>query len=529
MPRGGIGDEETLEEKSKGPITYQEMKVFNLENFLCSVYDHPVTNVYTFEAYGLDTGHTFHLTYTQEDFDKLFRYNAELMNPNRKDGRFHYVIERLQIDTRPSGDQVLVKGEEISDDVPELPVYEKGRPIPTGPMDIKERQKLQNSMDMLKLKRDENIEARRMKRLKWIKKYIDRMKEDDKERKKLVDEKIAKERAQRQLLKDKIEAEEEQDRIRQEEKANVRSQMVDVKEERTAEQEEDELRQLRARWKENDAIKAKTIEEAMARKANRLEAQRKAEEKLQKKREDAQAKRQGIWDSLEKKFQEKNDEWMRMIREIKCQAEREAKLALLKNKDYNRDEKKQRQLMMAAAVERSKEREKARVAEEEATQKYFESRMLPRKINMKPRDNKQDPNTPSRTAKSPSNRKATADKDKSATDRVLDAVEAKMRQEIEEQRRRAVLDKLRKQAIEEIGEKWQANAVEHMKDVREAYRQNEEERNQQLAARRVIRKQRDEEKAAADDRRKLELERLQRVREQNIARKEAQRVPIAVG
>ena len=45
----------------------------------------------------------FHIGYSYADFDQLFRFNAELMNPNRKEGRFHWIFERLAIVT--VGDQ----------------------------------------------------------------------------------------------------------------------------------------------------------------------------------------------------------------------------------------------------------------------------------------------------------------------------------------------------------------------------------------------------------------------------------------
>eukprot|EP00971_Amphidinium_carterae_P293375 5824601-Amphidinium_carterae.2 len=31
------------------------------------------------------------MQYTYDEFDALFRFNATLMNPNRKEGRFHWV------------------------------------------------------------------------------------------------------------------------------------------------------------------------------------------------------------------------------------------------------------------------------------------------------------------------------------------------------------------------------------------------------------------------------------------------------
>merc|ERR1719335_1392647 len=78
------------------------------------------------------------------------------MNPNRKDGRFHWCIERLEIATIGQ-ETKLILGAEPSEKVPELPIYELNRKIPTGRMDLKERQRLREQMDMLNIRRDEKI------------------------------------------------------------------------------------------------------------------------------------------------------------------------------------------------------------------------------------------------------------------------------------------------------------------------------------------------------------------------------------
>ncbi|CAE8586343.1 unnamed protein product, partial [Polarella glacialis] len=90
-------DAEKAEEADKGALNYQESKDFNGECFLINVYDNTKKRAVTFEVYGLDTQDTLHLQYTYQEFDGLFRFNAELMNPNRKDGRFHWVAQRLGI------------------------------------------------------------------------------------------------------------------------------------------------------------------------------------------------------------------------------------------------------------------------------------------------------------------------------------------------------------------------------------------------------------------------------------------------
>merc|ERR1719159_1764199 len=87
------------EDTDRGPLCYQESKKFHGELFLCNVYDNTKRRYVTFEIYGLDTQETLHLGYDYAAYDGLFRFNAELMNPNRKEGRFHYIIERLSVVT----------------------------------------------------------------------------------------------------------------------------------------------------------------------------------------------------------------------------------------------------------------------------------------------------------------------------------------------------------------------------------------------------------------------------------------------
>merc|ERR1719428_1460372 len=111
------------------------------------------------------------------------------MNPNRKEGRFHYIIERLSIVTI-NKDRVLKLMPEPTEEVPQLPVYETTRKIPTGRMDLKERQRLREQMDMLDIRRAENIAKKRQATKQRILAHIMRLKEEDKKRKEEQEQKI---------------------------------------------------------------------------------------------------------------------------------------------------------------------------------------------------------------------------------------------------------------------------------------------------------------------------------------------------
>ncbi|KAF4736650.1 hypothetical protein FOZ63_002244, partial [Perkinsus olseni] len=78
-----------------GDLVFQEGKKVEGEYYIVSVYDDPELSRIHFAAYELERDLTYTLTYTYSDFDELFRFNAELMNPNNTDARFHWVVERL--------------------------------------------------------------------------------------------------------------------------------------------------------------------------------------------------------------------------------------------------------------------------------------------------------------------------------------------------------------------------------------------------------------------------------------------------
>merc|ERR1712048_285829 len=193
--------------------------------------------------------------YDYSEFDNLFRFNAELMNPNRKEGRFHWVIERLEIQT-VNKDRKIKLGEKPSEEVSQLPIYETTRKIPTGRMDLKERQRLREQMDMLDIRREENIAKRRAATKEKFLKHIIQLKEEDERRKEEQQKKIMEEREQRHKQKDDMEKREEEELKALEKTSRKRNDKVEAIEKRTIENEEFELAQIRLRWKASDAKKS---------------------------------------------------------------------------------------------------------------------------------------------------------------------------------------------------------------------------------------------------------------------------------
>eukprot|EP00397_Hematodinium_sp_SG-2012_P012961 GEMP01013147.1.p1 GENE.GEMP01013147.1~~GEMP01013147.1.p1 ORF type:complete len:601 (+),score=177.42 GEMP01013147.1:56-1858(+) len=79
----------------RGSLVFQEGKKIEGEYYIVAVYDDPSKCTATFAAYELETDKTFTLPYTYSELDELFRFNSELMNPDNKDERYHWVIARL--------------------------------------------------------------------------------------------------------------------------------------------------------------------------------------------------------------------------------------------------------------------------------------------------------------------------------------------------------------------------------------------------------------------------------------------------
>ncbi|CAK9034771.1 unnamed protein product [Durusdinium trenchii] len=522
-PQGHMAaEEEAYDEKDKGPLVYQESKVFNGETFLINVYDHTKRRAVTFETYGLESQDQLHIQYSYQDFDGLFRFNAELMNPNRKEGRFHWISERLAILIVGKDRQLKLQPEPTSE-VPELPIYETVRKIPTGRMDLKERQRLREQMDMLDIKRNENIHKRKQESRQRFLQHVFWLKEESERMKREHHEKLEAERTRRVQMKEELERRnKEADRL-EKERQRQRRIAVEAKEERVEERDAEEYRQLRARWKMRDAEKAKAIQEAIQRKEKDL-AELRAKRAQERKHEgEIMQKREGAWSVREERIRRKNHMWLKAVLEVKAERLRMAKMMQERNQEYLNLLHSLRQPIFEAQLKRMEERKQAAEAIAQSTAEYHEKRAVPKKVKKKGKNALKD-----EAAKEKRGGKKEEGKEgkegKSDTDKLLDAVEAKMRAEMEEQQRRAKFERLRDKRIKELQEARVQKCNAHMAEVREAYRKKKFEEEQKANQRRLVQKEKEAEIQAAADKKKQELERLQRLREQNIARKEKERL-----
>merc|ERR1712048_846488 len=260
--------------------------------------------------------------YDYSEFDNLFRFNAELMNPNRKEGRFHWVIERLEIQT-VNKDRKLKLGERPSEEVSQLPIYETTRKIPTGRMDLKERQRLREQMDMLDIRREENIAKRRATTKERFLKHIIALKEDDERRKEEQQAEIEEERQNRYKQKEETEKREEEELKALEAKRKTRRKAVEVREQRTEESEEFELAQIRLRWKQNDAEKARLLQAAREQRAKKKEEASVAAAEDKQKKAEAAKRRKLIFKQIADRIQRKEETWLKKIMGSKAERKRE--------------------------------------------------------------------------------------------------------------------------------------------------------------------------------------------------------------
>jgi hypothetical protein len=103
-------------------LVFQEGKLIEEEAYIISVYEDPSLCRLTFVAYELESDKVYHLTYSYAQMDEIFQFNSELVNPNNRDGRYHWIIERL--------DFVLV---DLRDDVKTLTLSLEKTPETAAP------------------------------------------------------------------------------------------------------------------------------------------------------------------------------------------------------------------------------------------------------------------------------------------------------------------------------------------------------------------------------------------------------------
>lgn len=526
MASGGVFEEDAGDEQDKGPLVYQEAKSFSAENCLVNVYDNMSRKFVTFEIYGLDSQDMFELGYEYRDFDNLFRFNAELMNPNRKEGRFHWVVERLALVTLGK-DRKLQLQPELTDEVSEVPVYETGRKIPTGRMDLKERQRLREQMDMLDIKRAENISKKRKLTKQRFLQHLFRLKQEDAKRKIEVEHRILEERSLRVELKAETEKKHEEELQRIKEQAKLRRKIVAQKEQRSHDRDEGDYKQLRLRWKALDAQKARVLNEKRERQVLVVAAKKKADADERQRQVGITKKREVAWKVRFERIRRREVATLKRVLEEKAEMQRQEKMRSERNQEYIKLIHIERQPVFAAQLQRTIQRRLDWEAEEKSVEEYDKNKALPKKLNKKARSGKKQSEVAPPPKEEGEKGKEKKGKDKSQkvdTDKVLDAVEAKMRAQIEEAQRRADLERIREKHMKEREQARKVKEIQHLTQVKQDARRVREVAEKKVKTMRLIVREKEEERQQAELRRTVDLERLAKVRAANIARKEKARL-----
>jgi hypothetical protein len=154
MGSGGDDQEEC------GPLVFQRGKKLNDEYYIVSVRDNAENACVKFSAYELESSETFELSYSYADFDTVFKAHPELVNPANKEGRYDWVVDRLDFATDSSGSAkrlTLANEPTIEDEGPEAKQSGAPKAVPKDRLTYAERTRLRVEAEKLEEKRAANI------------------------------------------------------------------------------------------------------------------------------------------------------------------------------------------------------------------------------------------------------------------------------------------------------------------------------------------------------------------------------------
>lgn len=96
----------------QGGLVFQEGKCIDGEYYIVAVYDDPASSYITFSAYELENDSTYTYPFKYSEFDHLFRFDPERINPANQDGRYDWVIKRLDFIVNAQGKKMLCLAQE---------------------------------------------------------------------------------------------------------------------------------------------------------------------------------------------------------------------------------------------------------------------------------------------------------------------------------------------------------------------------------------------------------------------------------
>lgn len=309
--------------------------------YIVAVYDDPASCTISFSAYELETDATYTHPLTYSEFDDLFKFDSELMNPSNVDGRFHWVIERLDFIQDGYGQKVLClandptpEGEEDEEEDMQAP-KQQGMPQQAasgGKVDAVTRAKLLKELDTHDdaklhkgLVRSEGARKRFLAKL-FAKRQLEQMKAQQRLQK--ADEEREARLAKLDILKKQQQMKAQQHREHEEATKSTRAQLDVLMKQKEAQairrliQEKDE--QDRGMGREKDA--ARHRRKMQVRSAAEVQAfENQKSQQLARKREDQVVKR-------EKEIKQKDKEIATQVLE-RMEAERLLQVRRREEKD----------------------------------------------------------------------------------------------------------------------------------------------------------------------------------------------------
>lgn len=350
---GGAEDQEEF-----GPLVFQRGKKLNDEYYIVSVRDNAESACVKFSAYELESSETFDISYSYADFDALFKGHTELVNPSDKEGRYDWVVDRLDFVSDSSGGAkrlTLANEPTVEDEAAESKTSGPAKTtVPKDRLTYAERTRLRAEAEKLEEKRAANIALKSEKNRKAFVAELQ-------EKRKLEELKVA---SRRQRI--------DEERAERREKSEMEKRISEERQKRYEENDkkrEVRISKLETDRKQRDMQEIRAIIEEAAQKKERLLAKledaRMRKQDQEKKHAVEMAARRDAEDKInakrEQRIQERNDR--------------------LKTAEQEYLEFRKRQIEEIAQQRQAKEEKKQEHLRERATQRATQLRAKHEKID----------------------------------------------------------------------------------------------------------------------------------------------------
>jgi len=331
---------------------FQRGKKLNDEYYIISVRDNAESAILKLSAYELESSETFELSYSYADFDALFKSHPELVNPASKEGRYDWVVDRLDFVTDSSGAAkrlALASAPTAEDEGPTTKPGQAPKAIPKDRLTFAERTRLRQEAEKLEEKRAANINLKSEKNRKaFVQELQEKRKLEDLKaasRRQRIDEERAERREKTEMLKRIT----EERHKRYEENDKKREERIDAL---VVERKSRDLQGIR------EIIEAANLKKESLRKKLELARSNKQEEEaasyaIAAERKAAEAK---LDQRRESNIGERNDRLKQA--EMQYLEYRAKQIAKIKSEDLEKNQKKQQYLREKAAERAAQLKEK---------------------------------------------------------------------------------------------------------------------------------------------------------------------------